>query len=133
MIQANELRIGNWVETYPSSKIEQVYDLMCDCINTKTKEKLPFDCVDPIPLTPEILERCGFEKDESGEYEDGEYVSNTKPVFRWTKGDYNEWYIIFQFDYGCEWTAAYHVRTLHQLQNLYFALTGEELECNPCK
>ena len=69
---------------------------------------LPFE---PIPLTEEILLKCGFEYDGDGIYGVDNvyydfYFSKTGVVVR---GLNNK---------------IYH---LHQLQNLYFALTGEEL------
>ena len=68
-----------------------------------------------IPITPEILERCGF---ESNPYHD-----------RYELG-------YFHFEHCAIrqmiWIEKYpHVNYLHQLQNLYFALTGEELQYNP--
>jgi hypothetical protein len=80
MIQASELRIGNWlhykVDYYHPTleiqikhdKFEQVdtidYDhLLTDqlpdsyCINHNDRKNYY-----PIPLTPEILEKCGFKK-----------------------------------------------------------------------
>ena len=74
----------------------------------------------PIQLTPEILEKCGFVNLNYG----------------WTKGDF----CLFDFNYGkgnlnlrlnaaeCPLPIVKH---LHQLQNLYFALTGEELIFKP--
>lgn len=69
MIQANELRIGNWV-----------YELIVDLENGGNKlNKTKIDgnrikCVElgdiihPIPLTPEILVKCGFEVDNKTSY-----------------------------------------------------------------
>jgi len=73
----------------------------------------------PIPLTPEILEKCGF------------YKSKTE----WIKRTEEDPFIIefFEFTKAFHYTGGEGVRLgiggkyLHQLQNLYFALTGDEL------
>jgi hypothetical protein len=79
---------------------------------------------EPISLTPEILERCGFSKVNNqniwNAYEKGKYriedlaLENTYS-FR-LKVNPNESYYLADVNY------------LHELQNLFFALTGEELE-----
>lgn len=68
MIKANELRIGNWVLV---CGVEIVIFSMAPTTNGRTwgfnlfDGEMPsfydYEC-EPIPLTPEILERCGFEK-----------------------------------------------------------------------
>lgn len=105
MIQANELRIGNWYDHNGSYRqvtpntIEEVWE----------GERI---YVNPIPLTPEILEKCGFEKYDR-------FLYRLKNGWHWISVDTNSLYIhgkqVVLIDY------------LHQLQNLYFALTGKEL------
>ena len=66
--------------------------------------------LEPIPLTQELLEKCGFEP----------FLNMlVKGGIGWTEGD-----SLIQI---CEGMGAVECTTLHQLQNLYFALTGEEL------
>lgn len=105
MIQANELRIGNWVSIGEMSyrPLNKVIPELCSSY-------------EPIELTPEILIDCGFEK-----------------------GLDHFWYspnieigVLFH-DSGLTVTTqsvSRPVTHLHQLQNLYFALTGEELTVN---
>jgi hypothetical protein len=70
----------------------------------------------PIPLTPEILEKCGFQRATiGGYYKDFEDI--TVRLFQ-EEGFYSLEYIGTKIQY------------LHQLQNLYFALTSEELKVN---
>lgn len=62
-----------------------------------------------IPLTPEILEKCGFVQTSAATFGNGIigiYFGEGEYFYNHGKGKY-----------------------LHQLQNLYFALTGEELNC----
>lgn len=109
----NELRIGNWVEY--QSQFRQVSSISVEGftqaiglggINTTT--------VNPIPLTPEILEKCGVFQTVEG------YSLNGVALI-YKNNEFSFWHngtrIIIQY--------------LHQLQNLYFALTGEELNYQP--
>lgn len=127
MIQANELRIGNWVID-PDGNPVTVNDIFysgqeginaCDN-NYECYPILDFDELSPIPLTPEILEKAGFEKDKLG-YTNGFnfslYYNHKKD-----KGNYGAYWKSFE--------AGVDFKHLHQLQNLYFALTGMELNIN---
>lgn len=71
---------------------------------------------EPFPLTEEWLERFGFEKIQMSI----PTAYKTKDGFRIKKDQRGYW---MQYKYGM--TIIKHV---HQLQNLYFALTGEELQ-----
>src|SRR5690349_17339716 len=76
MITANELRIGNWVQTKEGEAV-QCRNIDADGINLEGWAQ-PIDAgggdifthehfykgLDPIPLTPEILEKAGFENNE---------------------------------------------------------------------
>lgn len=80
------------------------------------------DEAEGIPLTPELLEKLGFEKSQF-------YVERVGTAFVWKRGK-----IRFLLDLE---NIFFHSGTdaklpfLHQLQNLYFALTGEELDIKP--
>jgi len=67
---------------------------------------------EPIPLTEEWLERFGFEEDDSVGW-----------LKRFDKSD--SFFIDLSFMYWGE--NSVKLTHVHQLQNLYFALTGEEL------
>ena len=105
MIKTEELRIGNWV--LHDGKPVQVEKLENDGqINNN------FAFFDPIPLTEEILLKCGFEHGFSGfKYED----------FRASDMADNG---VIQIEFG---NVSIGIKYLHKLQNLYFALTGKEL------
>jgi hypothetical protein len=69
-MKANELMIGDWVK-FPGGTIDKIVDLpyvpgMGICarfaIGSSLSPSLPFsvDKIEPIPITPEILEKNGF-------------------------------------------------------------------------
>lgn len=109
-IQPHELRIGNWVigEDGNYYQIEQIVPRLWHI-------EPPI----PIPLTPEILEKAGFKEDRTG-FALPDIMSLSFSVTK-------------DFGYMACWGdkslhLPYDVKYLHQLQNLYFALTGEELQ-----
>jgi hypothetical protein len=124
MIQANELRIGNLVlfkgEVDVIIEIGQAGNGFCE-----NNGYFNFDTgtIAPIPLTPEWLERCGFE------YKEPNYtkmpLSIGKNFFRDGTGNYDGFVLRHKFEYCIQVLV---IKDLHQLQNLYFALTGEELK-----
>ena len=109
MIKANELRIGNWVRD--SDGFNKVIHIEESFFYTEMF-KNTFADIKPIPLTEEILLKCGFEKLGLIKYELNGVALNIK----WSS------YFIHRFET--------EIKYLHQLQNLYFALKGEELEIN---
>lgn len=129
MIQTAELRRGNLV--YDSgNKINVEVDLIGgDSINIvycegETSEEIYFEKLEGIALTPEILEKCGFaaRSQVAGPtyYEDGRIRIKGKDLELYMGvGDMIRW---------AEWEA--DVIYLHQLQNIYFAFWGRELEIN---
>lgn len=112
MIQANELRIGNWYDHNGSYRqvtpntIEEVWE----------GERI---YVNPIPLTPEILEKwCGFEND------DNDFLIGISERTNLHINLIKKRTLLESYD-GI--IALCNISYLHQLQNLYFALTGKEL------
>jgi len=121
-MKANELRIGNLVKTKTSESAYNVRELNETLVNL-SGTAVHYDHCIPIPLTEEWLLKFGFAEwdNGSGRYYDGrfeiEILTNDKIM------------IVRSFDEstGKHW----HLRDIeyvHQLQNFYFALTGEELE-----
>ena len=114
-MKASEIRIGNWVRTIiTNTPIKISIDELLNIINDPDDHQL-----ESIPITEEWLVRFGFEK-VSGK--DGFYL--------------NDWrfHISSPINYDgfllCEgyYVISDRIQHVHQLQNLYFALTGEELE-----
>lgn len=136
-MEAQELRIGNYV--LHEGKVRQVNEIgtkevnegICDYVGLdglKTYSWLEHKgsfLVKPIPITKDWLEKFGFEKtDDYGDqiyYEkDDYYFCFDHDCFAFGRGTVKNIYSCLIYDE----TFFQHV---HQLQNLYFALTREEL------
>jgi hypothetical protein len=116
-MKANELRIGNYVNEYGR----------IICIESGHDIDLMFEEFQPIPLTPEILEQCGFVNKPSGIYKYSYEIEidGFDSTFRtWW---YGEDICLEPMGYD---TGYISIKYLHQLQNLFYALTGEELTVN---
>ncbi len=118
MIKANELRIGNWyINTEEAGSYYKFEEEDAHFIQD-------FKSVaEPIPLTPEILEKCGFK-----------IINHIHGYSFYTMDRHNkkhlppiDWYENRTLYYSYP---VNHCKFVHQLQNLYFALTGIELEIN---
>ncbi len=125
MVQAHELRIGNMVEY--NSIFYEVWSIDKDYLELDSEaadshaDNIKTLSANPIPLTPEILEKYGFDYDAS--YDVPKVQKGNLVLF----GYENE----FGANFGHVTQLDVHVKYLHQLQNLYFALTGEELTPTP--
>jgi hypothetical protein len=130
-MKTNELRIGNYVK---SNDVNMSPYFIVTASFLKQNENEMSWFIDPIPLNTNWLEKFGFEKNKDN---------------RWMKKKIP--YAIFYFEYyatgedNCMWRIEYHdtdygrneykdchqwgerLKYVHQLQNLYFALTGKEL------
>lgn len=151
MIKANELRIGNWVQA-PLGEWMQVNQIghhdNPDYIHAEGPEGFGQNGFDPIELTPEVFRKAGFKsRQEARDSESvfNEYGERYLPNPKGGSWDYRRIYGLADHsiyhigithvgngEYSCT-NARVHGKTfkyLHQLQNLYFALTGEELSIN---
>lgn len=126
-LKTTELRLGNIVEhkSYlgcghygmPWVKCE-IYELG-ETDNLSWINDLGTGHYRPITLTEELLVKLGFEKHEDVfiKIADDEHDSEFIIV-------YDEKLKLFKCAFSGFW---YEIKTVHQLQNLYFALTKEEL------
>jgi len=109
---ANELRIGNYIKSGDlEAQITAQGILYLKRGNMKAK---------PIPLTEEWLYKFGFKVGEVEDYFDKNI--GIKKILAIHLKDKE-----FIIGYGIYWTYHFKIKYVHQLQNLYFALTGEEL------
>lgn len=61
MIKAEELMLGDWLKYGTFDKIVKVTALYGSMVNTNVVTPLFPDDLEPIPITPEILEKNGFD------------------------------------------------------------------------
>lgn len=123
MIKQNELRLGNYVKTiHDTLDIIKVTEIKESVIYSDKTKGISYGSLLPIPLTREILLKCGFEQSEWDNYstfrnlfcQEGSIVISLKNKY---------------IEIG-DLTLDFKIKHLHQLQNLYFALTNEELKIN---
>lgn len=139
MVASNELRVGNIIGhndyDYANDENEihftdSVYEIHSNGVNLKDEfgncSFIHYDNAIPIPLTPEILEKCGFVKIKDGLF--------APDIYRKT---YTNIAIEYSFDVYIDSDCLFysgmsivHLYFLHQLQNLYWCLCGEELKIN---
>jgi hypothetical protein len=138
MIAANELRIGNWVYNPIDKRYGQLVAIeqgnrpiinggKFGFLENGTVSFSGFDCLHPIPLTPEILEKCGFKLVSKHSFwnfqnKNGFYVSmwmEDEPIAGFEKK-------------GCCYAGESYteISTVHWLQNYYFFNYRKELEIN---
>lgn len=121
-MRANELRLGNWVSLNKDFKkvLWFKYDKVC-VMNEYPSAIVDIDRLSPIHITEEILLKCGFEYCESRKVYQL-YLPNDHQVlvgFRFQ----NE----FKLQYRVLNVVLHETQYLHQLQNLIYALTNQEL------
>ncbi len=117
MIDIRELRIGNYVFPKKSSGAKSVNGVVfaIDDYLVSVKgnhNQYDYHLLEPIPLTEELLFKCGFEKKQLG----------SATVYYHPLIELDTHFCLNGVDYNIQ------VKSLHQLQNLYFDLTGREIE-----
>ena len=141
-MNANELRIGNFiffdsqlkigkhleVATIENYGVRAFNGIVDEKGNRHLTALIPFSVVEPIPLTEELLLKFGFEISRSFNGID----AKINDFYLWKGDGWDYW------DYSTvndRWQKCNEVNVeikhVHQLQNLYFALTGEELQLKP--
>lgn len=127
-MQANELRIGNLVldedgDEMPIGSLDARRTIVFHSEAVWSE----IDTLRGIPLTEEWLERLGFERHMTTiwhlETNLCYYVDKEKRFYQFTIYWNEE-----QGFYHSEQSPTENMAFVHQLQNLYFALTGQELE-----
>ena len=120
-IKAEELRIGNWY--FDGENYAQVTGIHGGKIYNKYGWGLiSNDYPLAIPLTKEVLEKAGFVRHYVGDKEN-------QVFYIWELGEFSlpvddEGTVYFD----SEFSVSNSITNLHQLQNLYFAILGEDLE-----
>lgn len=123
MMYSNEMRINNKVIHSESGYVYDILsihfegDVILYDLDPYTKEGVHVDCgideIQPLELTEEILFKCGF-------------VFNKD----WSRYIYKGFMIEKIGNTLCESRYGKVLNGVHSLQNIYFDLTGQELEIN---
>ena len=120
-IEAKELMIDNYISYLAEKK--QVLGFDEETVyfkNTISIDYIDIDEIEPIPLTEEWLLKFGFKKRKN------------RHLFHWENkiviSEYkDEFENFFYPKTGYDIRFSNEIKYVHQLQNLYFALTGAEL------
>ena len=110
-MEANELRLGNYIRNMYGEVIK--VDLKA------LKEVSKGELFGVVELTEEILLKCGFEKFS-------EYIFSISIDNGWFLNIESNYIFLNYKENECE-VSHFEYKYLHQLQNIYFALTGKEL------
>jgi hypothetical protein len=135
MIKAEELRIGNYVFCLETYSVQRITGLTSEMpfIDAITFDYPNYDEIESIPLTEEWLFKFGFKYEEAGVY-------GKSGWFLKIRNQDNPTYLHFNNHLQCSLFVKINpfvfidintLKYVHQLQNLYFALTGEELNYKP--
>ena len=134
-MKANELRIGNLV--YVSDNQTNLIFKEITPINIHNLmhltgwDKSPVDIeFEPIPLTEEFLLKFGFKNIDKG---DNDYITYTDPNHDYylqldVRRKDNKYLILDNSFDDLRAFSMVDIEYVHQVQNLYFALTGNELK-----
>ena len=134
-MKPNELRINNWVYI-PQLKSNKQIGVIEENGRFITKNYdfsfSTITCLQPIPITPEILEKCGFVPNAIGQLAIEILGIDTHLELVSIIGGYCYLNLNQVGEFGSiQDISINRIQHLHQLQNLYYALTGEELIYQP--
>ena len=118
-MKATELRLGNYVDLFGKLAYITKSDF------SETDYGIAIESGKPIPITEEWLVKLGFKRKEK--------IVNEDVYIKGSLGIFPDYHIVVYYVDTCKdgsHTIPITLKYVHQLQNLYFALTGEELELN---
>lgn len=131
MINANELRIGNLIKRDDHIlrvvQIKETQMFRVEYVDKSISSNhmfLDHNSAEPIPLTDEILLKCGFIFDKDNEdYNLNGITLDDRNTDKWSK-------YINKDEFGIWYLNSYlrDIKYLHQLQNLFYSITDTELE-----
>jgi hypothetical protein len=131
-MKTQELRVGNLVKN-DYSQIRVVNSIAFNPLILDYAVSFPdgefeaLDLLQPIPLTEEWFVKFGFKKDDNGNYW-RDLITNYLEIMQSGEYFFPSYIQIPEFSFENENRVSLNrIQHVHQLQNLYYALTGEEL------
>jgi len=130
-MKSTELRIGNYIQVNNGSNYTGIGTVATMSNTGEENDVAYYDdnglyeytdlrLFEPIPLTEDWLLKFGFEREKTDNYM-YKIIEDETRFAVYLNGD-------FMLGYSYEWGGKDKcLKHVHQLQNLYFALTGEEL------
>ena len=126
MILKNELRLGNWVKTeYKEIGNIKITEIRESVIYSNKTNGISYSSLLPIQLTEKILLKYGFIEDDFNK--NGDLYLPLKNIC--LDGHLDYLYVKDKSEVvKLRSIRSVEIKSLHQLQNLYFCLVGKELE-----
>lgn len=124
-MKANELRIGNFICYHNENEIHQLSSVGIWVHTDKSIDEIPISECKAIPLTKAWLKKFGIKEQKTSNFGGADMWSGLRA---WSVND-REW--LFRGHPECLILVGYfntQVKYVHQLQNLYFAITSKELK-----
>jgi hypothetical protein len=128
MVNIKELMVGNWVSVF--GRCTQIESLKIECptlTELSSDDVISYEDIDPIPLTPEILIKCGYRLQCRMNYGDGEFDNYVMVNLRNPSFDIAHYLDSNKFVAERD-MPVYCIKTLHHLQNIYFVMLHEVLD-----
>ena len=124
MIKQNEIRVGNYIwflsPITNNATIAKVHEILSGSLRVKCNngmiQDLNYSSANPIELNEDVFEKCGF-------VENGSITQLYKSPLHLIKS-YDGW----QMQQSSGYVGKKVLHYLHEIQNLYFGLMGEEIE-----
>jgi len=132
-MEAKELRIGNVVLLDTGHVLPAPHRIVALDIVDIFKGLPTNITIEPIPLTPEVLQKCGFKSNSRCWFlqfkREHDIIDCAVWVSRLEEDPIGMY--CFGFDSAMHSVPMNNIYYLHQVQNMYFAITGEELPYTP--
>ena len=128
MINAKDVRLGNWIYGTDGKEHQVTLEAL-----TYLLAEPDYNQCKPIGISPERLVRAKFIKDNYGVFEKTkDNINSSESVFElWLKQCEVEGKLVWDVSIGQDFgdiTPLCYIEFIHQLQNIYYCLTGKELE-----